>query len=56
MTGEIMRQYFEEVFVVGNIGIPYTQMADEIGEQAVTVAELSSFQLETVYSPYFFMM
>ncbi len=48
LTGEIMRQYFEEVFVVGNIGIPYTQMADEIGEQAVTVAELSSFQLETV--------
>lgn len=48
LTGEIMKQYFKEVFVVGNIGIPYTELAQEIGEQAVTVAELSSFQLETV--------
>ena len=48
LTGEIMRQWFKEVFVVGNIGIPYTQLAEQIKEQAVTVAELSSFQLETV--------
>ena len=48
LTGEIMKQYFKEVFVVGNIGIPYTELAEEIGENAVTVAELSSFQLETV--------
>ena len=48
LTGEIMKQYFNEVFVVGNIGIPYTEMAEQIGETAVTVAELSSFQLETV--------
>ncbi|MBO5352017.1 MAG: UDP-N-acetylmuramoyl-L-alanine--D-glutamate ligase [Lachnospiraceae bacterium] len=48
LTGEIMKQYFSEVFVVGNIGIPYTEMAGQIGDNAVTVAELSSFQLETV--------
>ncbi len=48
LTGEIMKQYFNEVFVVGNIGIPYTELAEQIGENAVTVAELSSFQLETV--------
>ena len=48
LTGEIMRQWFKEVFVVGNIGIPYTELAEEMKEQAVTVAELSSFQLETV--------
>lgn len=48
LTGEIMKEYFNEVFVVGNIGIPYTEMAERIGENAVTVAELSSFQLETV--------
>ena len=48
LTGEIMKQWFPEVFVVGNIGIPYTEMAEQIGEHAVTVAELSSFQLETV--------
>ncbi len=48
LTGEIMKQCFSEVFVVGNIGIPYTEVAEQISEQAVTVAELSSFQLETV--------
>ena len=48
LTGEIMKRWFKEVFVVGNIGIPYTEMAEQIGANAVTVAELSSFQLETV--------
>ena len=48
LTGEIMKQWFKEVFVVGNIGIPYTEMAEQITENSVTVAELSSFQLETV--------
>lgn len=48
LTGEIMRQYFSDVFVVGNIGIPYTEMVLQTGETSVTVAELSSFQLETV--------
>ncbi len=48
LTGEILRQYFKEVFVVGNIGIPYTERAKETTERSVTVAELSSFQLETV--------
>lgn len=48
LTGEILRQHFDEVFVVGNIGIPYTERAKETTERSVTVAELSSFQLETV--------
>lgn len=48
LTGEILKQYYKEVYVVGNIGVPYTDMAEQIGENAVTVAELSSFQLETV--------
>ena len=48
LTGEIMKQYFDEVFVVGNIGIPYTEEVLNTTERSVTVAELSSFQLETV--------
>ncbi|MBE5950343.1 MAG: UDP-N-acetylmuramoyl-L-alanine--D-glutamate ligase [Lachnospiraceae bacterium] len=48
LTGEIMKQYFKEVFVVGNIGIPFTELCEETSEESVTVAELSSFQLETV--------
>lgn len=48
LTGEIMKTFYDKVFVVGNIGIPYTAMVKEITEDAVTVAEMSSFQLETV--------
>lgn len=48
LTGEIMKAHFEEVFVVGNIGIPYTETALLTTDQSVTVAEVSSFQLETI--------
>lgn len=47
LTGEIMKNYFPDVRVVGNIGIPYTSVAAETTEETVTVAEISSFQLET---------
>lgn len=49
LTGEIMKTYFKEVFVVGNIGLPYTDYAGEMTEESVTVAEISSFQLETIH-------
>lgn len=48
LTGQIMKDYFKEVFVVGNIGIPYTEIALETTDDSVTVAEVSSFQLETI--------
>ena len=48
LTGEIMRHFFNSVFVVGNIGDPYTAHARETTEESVTVAEVSSFQLETI--------
>lgn len=48
LTGDLMKACFEEVFVVGNIGIPYTETALETTEKSVTVAEVSSFQLETI--------
>ncbi len=48
LTGEIMKTYFDSVFVVGNIGMPYTEYSLSMKEDSVTVAELSSFQLETV--------
>ncbi len=47
LTGEIMKAYFKDVHVVGNIGIPYTEEALKTEEDSVTVAEISSFQLET---------
>lgn len=48
LVGEIMKAHYEDVFVVGNIGVPYTQMALETEDDSVTVAEVSSFQLETI--------
>ena len=48
LLGQIMRDYCPEVYVVGNIGTPYTGVVPEQTENAVTVAEISSFQLETI--------
>ena len=48
LTGEIMKNYFKDVRVVGNIGIPYTSEAATMTDETVTVAEISSFQLETM--------
>ncbi|MCR5054705.1 MAG: UDP-N-acetylmuramoyl-L-alanine--D-glutamate ligase [Lachnospiraceae bacterium] len=47
LTGELMKTFYPDVHVVGNIGIPYTTIADETGKDSVTVAEISSFMLET---------
>lgn len=47
LVGEIMRAARESVFVVGNIGTPYTSVSSETKEDSVIVAEISSFQLET---------
>lgn len=47
LLGEIMKSSFSDVKVVGNIGIPYTSVALDTREDTVTVAEISSFQLET---------
>lgn len=49
LVGEIMKTYFQDVKVVGNIGIPYTSVALETTKDTVTVAEISSFQLETIH-------
>lgn len=48
LLGKIMSDAEESVFVVGNIGTPYTSKALEMKNDSVTVAEISSFQLETV--------
>ena len=53
LLGEIMKSWRQEVYVVGNIGSPYTEAVEQMTENAVTVAEISSFQLETIdrFSP-----
>lgn len=49
LVGEVMKTFYSSVFVVGNIGIPYTQMVKQTTDESVTVAEMSSFQLETIH-------
>lgn len=49
LTGAIMKNYYKDVRIVGNIGIPYTSEAATMTDDTVTVAEISSFQLETIH-------
>lgn len=50
LVGEIMKAHLGggNVFVVGNIGNPYTSECLKTNENTVTVGEISSFQLETI--------
>ncbi len=57
LLGDIMREYAKDtpagadsVHVVGNIGAPYTDAALSLTKESITVAEISSFQLETIES------
>ncbi len=50
LLGQIMKDTArdpENVYIVGNIGNPYTLSAMKTDDESVTVAEISSFQLET---------
>ncbi len=50
LLGEIMKHHLggQHVYVVGNIGNPYTDAALRTDASSVCVAEVSSFQLETI--------
>lgn len=48
LVGQIMQEYYDSVYIVGNIGNPYTDAAPLMREDTVSVAEVSSFQLETI--------
>ncbi len=48
LTGEILKAYYKDTEVVGNIGIPYTEKVVNLTENSRIVAEISSFQLEKI--------
>ncbi|MDO5402277.1 MAG: UDP-N-acetylmuramoyl-L-alanine--D-glutamate ligase [Eubacteriales bacterium] len=50
LIGEIVKAYNEKTFVVGNIGNSYTGEVCKTAADSITVAEISSFQLESVES------
>ncbi|MDE6357662.1 MAG: UDP-N-acetylmuramoyl-L-alanine--D-glutamate ligase, partial [Eubacteriales bacterium] len=44
---EIINSY-KKAYIVGNIGIPFTEKALDMKKEDIAVAEISSFQLETI--------
>lgn len=50
LVGEIMKKHNPKTFVVGNIGNSYPKEVLNTDTDSVTVAEISSFQLESVHS------
>ena len=47
LVGEIFKNAGKTTHVVGNIGVPYSLSAIHMGEDDVTVCEISSFMMET---------
>lgn len=58
LTGELLKQTRKRVFVGGNIGVPLISYGAELSEDDLVVAEVSSFQLETVdtFAPHLALM
>ena len=50
LVGSILKSWYDSVFVVGNIGIPFTSVALDTRPDSVIAAEISSFQLETIHT------
>ena len=48
LVGQIMQEYLDSVYIVGNIGNPYTEAAPLMTDDTMSVVEISSFQLETI--------
>ena len=48
MVGDIMKLHASGVAVLGNIGVPYTKEVLSLSKDDVVVAEVSSFQLESI--------
>ena len=47
LTGHILQTAFGNTIVAGNIGTPYTELVRDTDSSSYTVAEVSSFQLDT---------
>lgn len=54
LTGEIFLNSSNNVFIVGNIGVPAISKALEANDDTIMVTEVSSFQLESIenFKPY----
>lgn len=50
LVGDIMKRHHSDTFIVGNIGTPFTEEVRNIKKEDCVVAEISSFQLETIHT------
>ncbi|MCL2199768.1 MAG: UDP-N-acetylmuramoyl-L-alanine--D-glutamate ligase [Defluviitaleaceae bacterium] len=48
LVGEILRRFNPKTVIAGNIGVPLTSLVTGLDEDSIVVAEISSFQLETI--------
>lgn len=48
LVGEMLKEKYPQSAVVGNIGIPFCSIVEDLTAQDYIVAEISSFQLETI--------
>ncbi len=50
LVGEIVKSFVSHTYVVGNIGIPFTDHVLSMKKEDWAVVEVSSFQLETIHT------
>lgn len=48
LLGQMMKNHNEDTWVVGNIGVPYADAVTKMKETSATIAEVSSFMLESI--------
>lgn len=48
LTGDIIKSFYSNVIVAGNIGVPLAKYIDEVKEESIIVLEVSSYQLEDI--------
>jgi len=58
LTGELLKKTGRNVFVGGNIGVPLVSYAADLTKEDLVVAEVSSFQLESIdtFAPHLALM
>lgn len=50
LSGEILKKWDPSTIVAGNIGVPFSEHVFDCSQKHVVVLEISSFQLETIFS------
>ncbi len=52
MIYEILSTYYDNVFLAGNIGIPFSSIVPSLKDDSLVILELSSYQIEDTYSSF----